>query len=268
MRRSLFERAIPWRAQLGFLFWFFLPGPLFLYAAEKADAGAKTGQSLGIVGNTLWETLARGGSLMYVILGASVLGVTFIFESLLQSRRGALLPSAMARRLRDPADATAVEELVADSGKTAIQQILRAGWRWRHGTMEQVQAAIEEKVDELIWRYRRVARPVGILANVAPLLGLLGTVIGIIQAFDAVAREGALGDPTVLAGGISKALLTTGFGLIVAIPLLLSYHYLTGLVEARLRECEELAKERLIQPPAEERKDSPKTDADSGGPAK
>jgi biopolymer transport protein ExbB len=94
-----------------------------------------------------------------------------------------------------------------------------------------------------------VARPLGIIANTAPLLGLLGTVIGIVEAFDVVARQGALGDPSALADGIAKALLTTVFGLIVAIPTLMAYHYFVGRSEALLRRCEELAKEALVLPP-------------------
>jgi biopolymer transport protein ExbB len=81
------------------------------------------------------------------------------------------------------------------------------------------------------------------------LLGLLGTVFGIIEAFDVVAQQGALGDPSALADGIAEALLTTAFGLIVAIPMLLAYHYFVGKVESLLHRCEELAKEALILPP-------------------
>jgi len=108
---------------------------------------------------------------------------------------------------------------------------------------------VEEKTDEYLWQFKRSARPLGILASVAPLLGLLGTVLGIIRAFDVVARAGALGDPGALAGGISEALLTTCFGLIVAIPLLLAHHYFVGRIEALLHCCEVLAKENLIRPP-------------------
>jgi biopolymer transport protein ExbB len=84
------------------------------------------------------------------------------------------------------------------------------------------------------------------------LLGLLGTVIGIIEAFEVVAGEGSMGVNTAaLAGGIAKALLTTCFGLIVAIPLLLSHHYLVGKIEALVRRSEELVKEYQILPPGE-----------------
>jgi biopolymer transport protein ExbB len=130
-----------------------------------------------------------------------------------------------------------------------ITRILKAGYEWRKGSTAEIQAAVEEAVDEVLWQLKRSVRPLGIIANTAPLLGLLGTVTGIIAAFDVVARQGSLGDPGALAGGISEALLTTGFGLIVAIPTLLAYHYFIGRAETLLRKCEIMAKENLILPP-------------------
>ena len=145
-------------------------------------------------------------------------------------------------------------ELAAGPGKAYVLEILRVGWRWRSAESEHQQRAIEEAVDVRLWRFRRSIRFIGIISNIAPLLGLLGTVVGIIQAFDAVAREGALGNPTALADGIAKALLTTVFGLVVAIPMLLAYHYLGGRAESLLRQSEELVKEALIAPPDEKAK--------------
>jgi biopolymer transport protein ExbB len=88
---------------------------------------------------------------------------------------------------------------------------------------------------------QRNVRVLGIVANLAPLLGLLGTVLGMIEAFDRVAEVGALGKQTELAGGIAEALLTTAFGLLVAIPSVLLYHYLKGKAESLVREMEETA---------------------------
>ena len=213
-------------------------------ALPVAAADAK-----GVIGNTVWETVQLGGEVMYVILAVSVIGLAFILEVAFRTRRGAILPAAALRVLESPEAAKDVERLTGRSQKVCIYRILKVGYLWRKGTTQQIQSAIEETVDEMLWKFRRSARPIGIIANTAPLLGLLGTVIGIIEAFDVVAREGALGDPTALAAGISKALLTTCFGLIVAIPMLLSYHYFAGRAETLLRQCEELAKEALVLPP-------------------
>jgi biopolymer transport protein ExbB len=88
-----------------------------------------------------------------------------------------------------------------------------------------------------LYDLRRNVRPVGIVASVAPLMGLLGTVLGMIQAFDSVSG-GGLGRGEELARGIAKALLTTGAGLIVAIPALLVYHYLKWRSEDLSRRAE------------------------------
>ena len=203
----------------------------------------------GVLGQTVLETLQRGGSVMYAILVLSIIGLAVILEVAYRSRQSIMLPGRVARALEEPGAAAEVDALIERQPKTWICRILHAGRIWKKGTNEQVQAAIEEAVDEALWRYRKGVRPLGVIATTAPLLGLLGTVIGIIQAFDVVARKGALGDPGALAGGISKALLTTCFGLIVGIPVLLAYHYLNGRIEARLHRCEELAKQTLILPP-------------------
>jgi len=203
----------------------------------------------GVLGSTVWEAVQRGGEVMYVILALSVVGLALILEVAFRTRRGAILPATALRVLESPEAAEAVERLTGKNQKVCIYRILKVGCLWRKGTTQQVQSAIEETVDEMLWKLKRSARPIGVIANTAPLLGLLGTVIGIIEAFDVVAREGALGDPTALAAGISKALLTTCFGLIVAIPMLLAYHYFSGKAETLLRKCEELAKEALVLPP-------------------
>lgn len=220
---------------------------LFLLGSTRAAEQA----SDGVLGARVWETLQRGGSVMYVILGVSVIGLALLLEVAFRTRRSAILPPRAERSLRDSGRRSEdrIQVLLKAKKKSCLHNILATGHLWRKGTTEQIQAAIEERVDEMLWQYRRAARPLGILSTLTPLLGLLGTVIGIIQAFDVVSRQGALGDPAALAGGISKALLTTCFGLIVAIPMLLAYHYFSGKAEALLRQCEELVKECLILPP-------------------
>ncbi len=212
-------------------------------AGEDAD-------TTGIAGSKAWGALQRGGVVMYVILALSIVGLGFIFEAAYISRRNVILPLGTQRRLEQGISDDEAKGLA--DGSSSIDQIVTAGFRWRNGTNDQIAGAIEELVDEIIWKLKRAARPIGIIANTTPLLGLLGTVIGIIQAFDVVAQQGALGDPGALAGGISKALLTTCFGLIVAIPMLLTYHYLTGRIETLVRHCEILAKQALIMPPGDE----------------
>lgn len=221
--------------------------PLLVFAAVASADAAETPASAS--GNQILEVLNNGGEVMYVILGASILGLAFILEAAFRIRSARILPGRIARQLEDARGHGHVEGLLDADGKASVHRVLHVARRWHKGTTEQIQAAIEETVDEALWRLKRSLRPIGVLANVAPLLGLLGTVIGIIRAFEVVAEKGALGDPTKLAGGISQALLTTCFGLIVAIPMLLAYHYFTGKAESLLRRTEELVKETVILPP-------------------
>lgn len=216
--------------------------PLVLHAQDEEMTGV-------VVGRTIWETIQRGGEVMYVILLASVLGLAAILDVAFRTRQAAILPKNIRKDLQERGEPLRIGEIIGGNERVSIVKILKAGHIWHKGSNEQIQYAVEKAVDEIVWQLKRVARPIGIIANTTPLLGLLGTVIGIIQAFDVVARQGALGDPGALAGGISKALLTTCFGLIVAIPLLLAYHFFIGKIETQLRKCEELAKESLILPP-------------------
>lgn len=219
--------------------------PVLLFAA---DSNVPDG---GIVGNTIWETIQRGGWVMYVILGASIVGGMFVLEVSFRTRRGVILPRSTEQQLIERDSKLVIDELILDDS-IVVNRVLKAGHVWRNGTTDQVRDSIEEEVDDTLWRLKQAARPVGIIASVTPLLGLLGTVIGIIEAFEVVAGEGSMGVNTAaLAGGIAKALLTTCFGLIVAIPLLLSHHYLVGKIEALVRRSEELVKEYQILPPGE-----------------
>lgn len=239
MNRALFHPGRP--ANLAALL-LFASTPACLAAEEDSGVG-------GVFGNRILEILNSGGEVMWVILGVSILGLALILEAAFRTRRARILPPKPARILAEAQGNGNIRELLDSDGKANVHRIIQVAHRWRKGTSEQVQAAIEETVDEALWRLKRSLRPIGVLANTAPLLGLLGTVIGIIRAFEVVAEKGALGDPAKLAGGISQALLTTCFGLIVAIPMLLAYHYFTGKAETLLRRAEELVKEALILPP-------------------
>lgn len=203
------------------------------------------------VGRTLWGTMDRGGNVMYFILALSIAGLAIWLETAVSTRRQRVLPDRTVKLLDCANPRSMLEQLIREDDGSCFYRILKAGYKWRHGTSAQIQAAIEEAVDTVRWRFRRSIRAMGVISNAGPLLGLLGTVLGISRAFSVVSKQGALGDPSALAGGISEALLTTCFGLVVAIPMLLAYHYYLGKLDNLLKECEELAKEALILAPEE-----------------
>jgi len=109
------------------------------------------------------------------------------------------------------------------------------------GSREDITTAMQEAGERELWHLERFAKPLNVIAGVSPLLGLLGTVWGMIMAFDVVAAKGALGDPRELAEGIAAALLTTFAGLSVAIPSYVLYHYFRSKSDRMIVEIEETA---------------------------
>jgi biopolymer transport protein ExbB len=99
---------------------------------------------------------------------------------------------------------------------------------------------LEDTGRHVVHELERFLNTLGTIAAIAPLLGLLGTVTGIMSAFNAI-NEGAIGDPRMLSGGISEALITTAAGLLVAIPALVAYRYLRGRVDGLVVEMEKQA---------------------------
>ena len=211
---------------------------------ESSDEGGT------ITGKTILDTLQRGGWLMAPIFLCSVIGLAFTLErfvSLFVLRRR-ILPKVVPDQVLHAVTTqgvSAAEEICKADG-SAFARVVGAGLHRAHLSLLDMEKAIEDTGARLLWDLRKNARPLGIIATVAPLLGLLGTVVGMVEAFDVVAQKGALGNPKELASGIAKALLTTGFGLAAAIPFLLLYHFFRGRAETLMREIEEKAVEIVV----------------------
>ena len=118
--------------------------------------------------------------------------------------------------------------------------ILAAGLLNRHHPREIMKQSVEETGRQVVPELDRFLNTLGTIASISPLLGLLGTVIGMIKVFAAITTQG-VGNPTVLAGGISEALITTATGLTVAIPSLIFYRYFKGKVDELVITMEEEA---------------------------
>jgi biopolymer transport protein ExbB len=127
----------------------------------------------------------------------------------------------------------------------------------RRHSREVMKEVIEEVGRQVVHELERYLNTLGTIASITPLLGLLGTVIGMIKVFAAITTSG-VGDPGVLAGGISEALITTAAGLSVAIPSLMLYRYLRGKVEKLVIMMEEEAL-KMVEVMQGEREDEGKT---------
>jgi biopolymer transport protein ExbB len=189
--------------------------------------------------STMWEIVRAGGWMMGPIILASIIAVAITLERLwtLQDRR--VLPADLTRRVWDLVD----NNLVTDQVIAALQQnsplgkVLAAGLANRHRSREALMERLEDTGRHVVHELERFLNTLGTIAGVSPLLGLLGTVGGIIKAFNAI-NEGGVGDPRMLSGGIAQALVTTAAGLCVAIPSLIAYRYLRGRVDRIVIEIE------------------------------
>ncbi|PQA42352.1 biopolymer transporter ExbB [Amnimonas aquatica] len=172
------------------------------------------------------EMVKSGGWLMVPLLLASVLALAIILERAwtLRSRRVAppdLLADVWTQLQAGELKGEALRNLQAGSPLGAL---LAAGLvNARHGR-EMTKEAIENAATPVVHELERYLSLLGTIALISPLLGLLGTVVGIIDAF-LVVTAGGIGDPTALAGGISKALVTTASGIAVAIPAMIMHRY-------------------------------------------
>ena len=177
--------------------------------------------------------------MMGPIILASIVAVAIILERLwtLQDRR--VLPADLTRRVWDLVEA----DMVTDKVIAALQQnsplgkVLAAGLANRQRSREALMERLEDAGRHVVHELERFLNALGTIAGVSPLLGLLGTVGGIIKAFNAI-TAGGVGDPRMLSGGIAQALITTAAGLCVAIPSLIAYRYLRGRVDRIVIEIE------------------------------
>jgi biopolymer transport protein ExbB len=190
----------------------------------------------------VWELIKTGGWLMLPILLASTLALAISLERAWTLRTSRVAPPDLLARVwqwirNNQLDAAKLRELRADS---PLGEILAAGLlNSKHGR-EIMKESIEEAASHVIHDLERYLSALGTIAVISPLLGLLGTVVGIIEAFMAVTSSG-LNDPTMLAAGISKALITTASGLVVAIPAMVMHRYFVRHIASVTVEMEQQA---------------------------
>ncbi|CDF85092.1 MotA/TolQ/ExbB proton channel family protein [Pseudomonas sp. QL9] len=180
----------------------------------------------------MWELVQAGGWMMLPIILSSIAATAIVAERLWTLRRSRVAPPQLLgqvwKQIKDKKmNSQALKELKANS---PLGEVLAAGLvNSKHGR-EIMKECIEESAGRVIHELERYLNALGTIAAMAPLLGLLGTVFGMIQIFSAFMGEGMANAP-VLAGGISKALVTTASGLIVAIPAVFFHRYLLRRVD-------------------------------------
>lgn len=179
----------------------------------------------------MFEIVKAGGPVMVPIVLASIIAAAIFLERLwtLQQRR--VLPAELTEKVWKWVEQRQIQDkhIAALQQNSPLGKILAAGLANRHRERVIIKEAIEDAGRHVVHELERFIGALGTIASVSPLLGLLGTVIGMISTFNAIRTEG-VGDPAALGGGIAQALITTAAGLTVAIPALLGYKYLRGRV--------------------------------------
>lgn len=213
--------------------------------AEQAEA-----ESTGAPG-TLLGMIRNGGPLIIPIGICSFVLVIFIFERAMSLRRAHIIPKPFVKRflhqLREGQLKPDEALTTCEENGSAISQVFAGAVRkWGRPAVEVEQGVLDagERVANHLRRHLRVINGV---ATVTPLMGLLGTVMGMIRAMDDIAIHQASGNggQPFVAGGISQALITTAAGLTVAIPALIAYLYFVGSVDKRVMEIDALGQEAV-----------------------
>lgn len=180
----------------------------------------------------MFEIIKAGGWVMWPIIICSVVALAIIAERFWTLQRNRVMPKHLVAQLyasvrQGPMAPDQIQTLRQGS---ALGRILAAGLTNMNHSREVMKEGIEDTGRHVVHELERFINTLGTIAAITPLLGLLGTVIGMIKVFAAITSQG-LGNPTALAGGISEALITTATGLCVAIPSLMFYRFFRGRID-------------------------------------
>ena len=231
-------------------------------AANNPDSQTESSvarETASIPTHNLRRIMSDGGPLMYAIAICSFLVVTFMLERSVNLRRSRVIPKPFVTRFMQQLSEAKLDrqqalDLCEENGSPVAQVFAGAVRKWGRPGVEVEQGVIDsgERVTNGLRRYLRVFYGV---ATVGPLLGLMGTVLGMIQTFNVIAAADAQGRPELLAGGIAKALLNTAGGLSVAIPASILYVFFVSRVDRLVIEIDRLAQDVANSISAEELND-------------
>ncbi len=211
-----------------------------LLASGQTDVGGGASGAMQV--QSVWDFLVKGGPMIVPIAICSLAALTVIVERLVVLRRVKVMPSGFIDGVRAAMSggvSSALEYCRVNA--SPIGEIFHAGLRRHHDSAERREKAIEEAGVREVFTLRKHLRLLAVVAAIAPVLGLLGTIFGMIKAFQTVAISGdALGKTELLAKGIYEALITTAAGLLLAIPALIAYHWLSSRIDRMVFEMDRI----------------------------
>jgi len=196
--------------------------------------------------NSIWDFVVKGGPAMILIAACSLVALAVVVERATMLRRTAVVPSRLKPELDAVGGDTKRAIEVCKASKSPLGEVIAAGLAKRGQAPEAMQKAMEDAGRREVIHLRKRMRLLGGLPQVATMLGLLGTIFGMITTFQTIAFSGqSLGKTELLAKGIFEAWTCTAGGLLVAIPVLICFHWLMGKVEMRMVDLDKAAEEWL-----------------------
>jgi len=190
----------------------------------------------------VWELVKAGGWPMVPLLLLGVLALAIVLERFWSLRRTEVLPPGLGQEVRNWAARGKLDpaHLATLRANSPLGALLAAALEARNRPRDQIRERIEDTGRHLVHRMERFLNALGTIASAGPLLGLLGTVVGMIQMFLGILDHG-IGDVNQLAGGIGKALVCTAAGMIVAIPALMFHRFFKGRINGYVIDMEQEA---------------------------
>ncbi len=213
--------------------------------AAQPEATASESGGASIAMGSLLNVIREGGILMLPIIGCSIVMLIFVMERSMYLRKGRVIPRPFVRGVIEQLEQQQLgrDEALAlcEENGSPIAEIFTGALKKYGRSAVEVEQAVVDAGERVVSHMRKYLRLFNAISNLTPLLGLLGTVLGMIDAFNTIARADAMGRPELLAGGIGTALITTAAGLFVAIPSYAAYAFFLGRIDKLILEMDAYA---------------------------
>lgn len=196
----------------------------------------------------MFDILLKGGVILWVIILLSLIGTAIIVERLLYFKKTRVDEDKLFHRIKVAVEKKHFDEaiFICESTVSPFTSLMKTGIEHRNYQKHVQKEVLQEAANQQIPHLERFLSSLGTIAHISPLLGLLGTVTGNIKAFGVLGSFGAVSDPSILARGISEALITTAAGIIVSIPAVIFYNYLVDKVGKILIKMESQVNDMII----------------------
>jgi len=196
----------------------------------------------------MFQIIRDGGIVMYPLILLSFVGFAIIIEQLIFFRKIRVDENKVLERLKTTLSKQHFDEAISicENNPSPVTNLARVAIEHRKYDPKILKDAIMDAANLEVPKLERFLSSLGTVANISPLLGLLGTILGIMDAFGILSSMQGIGDPSLLAGGISKALITTAAGIIVSVPSIIFYNYLVGKVNHIIIRLENRVNELVL----------------------